>query len=199
MPVTPSASYSLTLRIELDNEPGMLGEVTSAIGEAGGSVGAIDIVKAARRQARARHHGRRPRARSTGATIIEAVADRGRRAAGRHRPHLQHARGRQDRAGATSTRSRTATTSRWPTRPGVARVCRAIHDDPDARLPLHDQAQLRGGRLRRLGGARPRRHRPARRDAGDGGQGDAAEGVRRRRRVPDLPRHEGRRTRSSRR
>src|SRR5688572_17295136 len=46
MSVTPSASYSLTLRIELDNEPGMLGEVTSAIGETGGSVGAIDIVKA---------------------------------------------------------------------------------------------------------------------------------------------------------
>ena len=46
MSVTPSASYSLTLRIELENEPGMLGEVTSAIGEAGGSVGAIDIVKA---------------------------------------------------------------------------------------------------------------------------------------------------------
>ena len=46
MPVTPSASYSLTLRVELENEPGMLGDVTSAIGEAGGSVGAIDIVKA---------------------------------------------------------------------------------------------------------------------------------------------------------
>ena len=46
MSVTPSASYSLTLRIELENEPGTLGDVTSAIGEAGGSVGAIDIVKA---------------------------------------------------------------------------------------------------------------------------------------------------------
>ena len=46
MAVTPSASYSLTLRIELENEPGTLGDVTSAIGEAGGSVGAIDIVKA---------------------------------------------------------------------------------------------------------------------------------------------------------
>ena len=32
MSVTPSASYSLTLRVELENEPGMLGEVTSAIG-----------------------------------------------------------------------------------------------------------------------------------------------------------------------
>ena len=40
-------------------------------------------------------------------------------------------------------------------------------------------------------GARPRRHRPRGRDAGDGGQGDALQGVRRRRRVPDLPRHQG--------
>ncbi|MEX0992456.1 MAG: NAD-dependent malic enzyme [Solirubrobacterales bacterium] len=46
MPVTPSASYSLTLRVRLENEPATLGEVTSAIGRAGGSVGAIDIVKA---------------------------------------------------------------------------------------------------------------------------------------------------------
>jgi len=46
MSVAPSASYSLTLRVELQNEPGMLGELTSAIGESGGSVGAIDIVMA---------------------------------------------------------------------------------------------------------------------------------------------------------
>ena len=34
---------------------------------------------------------------------------------------------------------------------------------------------------------------PARGDAGDGGQGDAVQGVRRRRRVPAVPRHQGRR------
>src|SRR5438045_5245908 len=45
MPVTPSASFSLTLRIRFDNEAGVLGEVTSAIGRAGGSIGAVDIVQ----------------------------------------------------------------------------------------------------------------------------------------------------------
>ncbi len=41
--VRPSASYSLTLRVKWDNIPGMLGRVTSRIGELGGDIGAIDI------------------------------------------------------------------------------------------------------------------------------------------------------------
>ncbi|MBX5469779.1 MAG: NAD-dependent malic enzyme [Thermoleophilaceae bacterium] len=45
MPVTPSAQFSLTLRVELDRQPGQLGALSSAIGEAGGSIGAIDTVE----------------------------------------------------------------------------------------------------------------------------------------------------------
>jgi malate dehydrogenase (oxaloacetate-decarboxylating) len=41
----PSPSYSLTLRIEYPNAVGMLGRVTSLIGERGGDIGAIDIVQ----------------------------------------------------------------------------------------------------------------------------------------------------------
>src|SRR5215472_4569357 len=41
---TPSASYSLTLRIKLSSRAGTLGAVTTAIGRAGGDIGAIDIV-----------------------------------------------------------------------------------------------------------------------------------------------------------
>jgi malate dehydrogenase (oxaloacetate-decarboxylating) len=41
----PSPSYSLTLRIEYPNKVGMLGRVTSVIGEQGGDIGAIDIVQ----------------------------------------------------------------------------------------------------------------------------------------------------------
>ncbi len=41
---TPSASYSILIRIEILNKPGMLGKVTSAIGRAGGDIGSIDIV-----------------------------------------------------------------------------------------------------------------------------------------------------------
>ncbi len=43
MPI-PTASYSITLRVLLDNDPRGLGRVTSAIGEAGGGVTAVDIV-----------------------------------------------------------------------------------------------------------------------------------------------------------
>ena len=41
---TPSASYSIQIRLEILSKPGMLGRVTSAIGKAGGDIGAIDIV-----------------------------------------------------------------------------------------------------------------------------------------------------------
>lgn len=43
---TPSPSYSLTLRLQIANKPGMLGKVTSTIGKAGGDLGAIDIASA---------------------------------------------------------------------------------------------------------------------------------------------------------
>ncbi len=44
MLITPTAGNSLTLRLKINNRPGMLGRVTSAIGRAGGDVGAIDLV-----------------------------------------------------------------------------------------------------------------------------------------------------------
>jgi len=40
-----SASYSITLRLRIDNKPGMLGRIATRIGEAGGSIGAIDMVR----------------------------------------------------------------------------------------------------------------------------------------------------------
>src|SRR4051795_6167105 len=45
MPPRPSAQYSLTLRVELDRRPGQLGLLASAIGAAGGSIGAIDTIE----------------------------------------------------------------------------------------------------------------------------------------------------------
>src|ERR1700722_14937086 len=44
MATAPSAQYSLTLRVEIDHLPGMLGKVASAIGDAGGTIGAVDLV-----------------------------------------------------------------------------------------------------------------------------------------------------------
>lgn len=45
---SPSDSYSLTLRVKLSTRAGTLGEVTTAIGKAGGDIGAIDIVSVGR-------------------------------------------------------------------------------------------------------------------------------------------------------
>jgi malate dehydrogenase (oxaloacetate-decarboxylating) len=42
---TPSAQYRLTIRVRIDDAPGLLGRLTGAIGEAGGMVGAVDLVE----------------------------------------------------------------------------------------------------------------------------------------------------------
>jgi malate dehydrogenase (oxaloacetate-decarboxylating) len=41
--LSPSESYSITMRVEIQNRPGMLGKVTTAIGEVGGDIGAVDL------------------------------------------------------------------------------------------------------------------------------------------------------------
>ncbi len=45
MATTPSAQFSLTLRVELPRKPGTLSRVTSAISDAGGVVNAVDAVE----------------------------------------------------------------------------------------------------------------------------------------------------------
>ena len=72
--------------------------------------------------------------------------------------------------------------------PGVARVCKAIAADESSGRRVHDPQEHCRYRFRRHSGARSRRHRPEGCDAGDGGQGAALQGVRRSRRLPDLPR-----------
>jgi malate dehydrogenase (oxaloacetate-decarboxylating) len=130
MSVTPSASYSLTLRIELANEPGMLGEVTSAIGEAGGSVGAIDIVKATRGKlvrditvdAASQEHWHLiiEGVREIDGVELLDVTDRtfNMHKGGKIALEIKHPLNNRDDLSMAYT-------------PGVARVCRAIHDEPD--------------------------------------------------------------------
>ena len=43
--INPSAGYTLTLRAELRSVPGTLGRLTSAIGRAGGDIGAVDLIE----------------------------------------------------------------------------------------------------------------------------------------------------------
>ncbi len=190
MAVTPSASYSLTLRIQLENEPGTLGDVTSAIGDAGGSVSAIDIVKAEGGKlvrditidARSQEHWDQILAAVRDVEDVDLldVTDR---------TFNMHEGGKIEQLNKHPLKNRDDLSMAYT--PGRRARLPGHPRGPRARVPLHAEAKLRRRRLRRLRRARPGRHRPPRRDAGDGGQGDAAEGVRRRRRVPDLPRHEG--------
>ena len=41
---TPSAQYSITIRAEIEHRPGMLGRVATAIGDAGGTIGTVELL-----------------------------------------------------------------------------------------------------------------------------------------------------------
>jgi malate dehydrogenase (oxaloacetate-decarboxylating) len=127
---TPSAQYSLILRVEIADEPGMLGKVASAIGEAGATIGAVDLVQV--------HGGRMIR----DITVETAdAADWPRLTAavdavpGAHvldttdRTFMLHMGGKIQIHNKSPLRSRDELSMAYT--PGVARVCRAIHDDPD--------------------------------------------------------------------
>jgi malate dehydrogenase (oxaloacetate-decarboxylating) len=130
MATTPSAQYSLTLRVEIDHLPGMLGKVASAIGDAGGTIGAVDLV-----QVEGPH------------TIRDITVDTSDAA---QWPHLTDAVNAVPGARVLDATDRTFTLhiggkievqnkSPLKTRddlsmaytPGVARVCQAIYHDPD--------------------------------------------------------------------
>ena len=127
---TPVASYSLTVRVRIANKPGMLGRVTSAIGEAGGDIGAVDLVEAGQKEMtrdiafKASRRGPRPGSRRPPA------AGAGRHGRQRLGPHVPHAPGRQDR-GQRPDPVKTRDDLSMAYTPGVARVCMAIHDDPE--------------------------------------------------------------------
>src|SRR5947208_2500772 len=48
---TPSAQYSLRLRIEMERGPGSLGRVATAIGATGGAIGSIEVIEAGQAKA----------------------------------------------------------------------------------------------------------------------------------------------------
>jgi malate dehydrogenase (oxaloacetate-decarboxylating) len=125
----PSASHSITLRLEIVNRPGMLGRVTSAIGAAGGDIGAIDIAGSSdghvvrditvntRDEAHEREIARRLE-RLAGVRVVN-VSDR---------TFLAHLGGKIEVRSKAPIRTRNDLSMVYT--PGVARVCMAIHEDP---------------------------------------------------------------------
>ncbi len=126
---TPSAQYSLTIRVEIQDRPGMLGKVASAIGEADGTIGAIDLVEVGERLVRditvdahdADHWAQILTAIESidGAHVLDST----------DRTFLLHVGGKIEQRNKTSLKTRDDLSMAYT--PGVARVCMAIADDPE--------------------------------------------------------------------
>ncbi len=125
----PSASFSATLRVHLDDRPGAFADLAHAIGDAGGSLGAIDLVRV--------EHGKKVRdvtVDAASADHIEAIVATVRGVAGVEVEHvsdrtfLLHLGGKIEMVSKSPLRTRDDLSMAYT--PGVARVCRAIADDP---------------------------------------------------------------------
>ncbi|MBI3978002.1 MAG: NAD-dependent malic enzyme, partial [Chloroflexi bacterium] len=126
----PSASYSLVLRCEYANRPGMLGVITSAIGAVGGDIGAVDIVRVGG-SAIVRDFTVAAGDETHGQRIVDAVnAVPGVRVAHvSDRTFLLHLGGKIQVSGRIPLKTRDDLSMAYT--PGVARVCRAIAHHPD--------------------------------------------------------------------
>jgi malate dehydrogenase (oxaloacetate-decarboxylating) len=126
----PTATYTFSFQAQYANKPGMLAQIASAVGECGGNIGDIDVVKSTGTtilrefsvQARDSEHAQEivDHVRALKHVSIKNVADR---------IYLSH------RGGKIEIRNKVPVTSRRDLSvvytPGVARVCLAIDKDPD--------------------------------------------------------------------
>ena len=131
MPSTPSAQYSLTLRVEIDHLPGMLGKVASAIGEAGATIGAVDLVSVEGGERTIRDITVETGDATDWPRLTDAVnAVPGARVLDTtDRTFMLHSGGKIEIHNKSPLKTRADLSMAYT--PGVARVCSAIYDDPD--------------------------------------------------------------------
>ena len=126
----PSASFSATVRVRLDNKPGSFASLASAIGSAGGSLGAIDLVRVD------------PHFKIRDVTIdandadhVDAIVDAIQKVAGvsvlhvSDRTFLLHLGGKIEITPKTPVKTRDDLSMAYT--PGVARISQAIAADPE--------------------------------------------------------------------
>jgi malate dehydrogenase (oxaloacetate-decarboxylating) len=126
----PSASNSITIRLEIENRPGMLAKVTSVIGEAGGNIGAIDIVRPGE-EALVRDITINTRSNSHAEAIVDDIrALEGVEVVNvSDRTFLMHLGGKLEINSKTPLRTRDQLSMAYT--PGVARVSEAIEEEPE--------------------------------------------------------------------
>src|SRR5947209_7095100 len=130
MAATPTASYSITVRAKIPDEPGMFAKIAAAIGEAGGSLGGIDLVDV-RKGVKVRDITIAAAEEEHAQEIVRAI----RRVPGVHvvsvsdRTFLLHLGGKIEIVSKRPLQTRDDLSMAYT--PGVARVCRAIAEDPE--------------------------------------------------------------------
>jgi len=135
MVTTPSASYSVTLRVKLSSRAGTLGELTTTIGRAGGDIGAIDIISSTR-ESIIRDVTVNAASSAHGQAIIDAVnhIDGIEVINVSDRTFLMHIGGKIEVVSKMPLKTRDDLSMAYT--PGVARVCEAIRDDPEKAFTL---------------------------------------------------------------
>src|ERR1043166_2116660 len=127
---TPTASYSITVRARVPDKPGAFALLATAIGEAGGSLGAIDLVEA-RKGYKVRDITIAAANEEHAHDIVHAM----RKVDGIHvvsvsdRTFLMHLGGKIEVTSKRPLHTRDDLSMAYT--PGVARVCEAIAEDPD--------------------------------------------------------------------
>src|SRR5436190_18325108 len=126
----PSASFSATIRVHVDDRPGAFADLARAIADAGGNLGAIDLVRV--------EHGHKvvrevtidagsadhmdaivAAVHAVPGIVVDHVSDR---------TFLLHLGGKIEMASKSPLKTRDDLSMAYT--PGVARVCTAIADDP---------------------------------------------------------------------
>ena len=130
-----TASYSITMRLHYADLPAQLGKITSAIGEAGGSIGAIDIVDVS-----AGYITRDITVSATDEKHAQQIVERVQAIEGvearkvSDRTFLLHLGGKIEVVSKVPVKTRDDLSMAYT--PGVARVCKAIAADADASFSL---------------------------------------------------------------
>jgi malate dehydrogenase (oxaloacetate-decarboxylating) len=135
MEAIPSASYSFTLRVDFPHRAGSLARILTAVGDAGAMVGAVDIVRMGQQRstrditvnARDSKHGQQIVEAVEGLPEVKVVnvSDR---------TFLMHLGGKIEVRSRMQIRTRDDLSMVYT--PGVARVCRAIAQDPERAFNL---------------------------------------------------------------
>ncbi len=131
----PAPTYAVTIRLRYPDDPGLMGVITTTIGEAGGAIGGVDIVNITDHliardftvSAQDVQHGQQivdALSKVEGVSVVN-VSDR---------VFLMHLGGKIEVVSKKPVKTRDDLSMAYT--PGVARVCRSIAEDPDASFSL---------------------------------------------------------------